>query len=205
MFDPLINLFLLFAGFSIYMWIAFIAVSAFIIFLLDEGNGTDANWGGTTITVLVALAVLHFAYPPLSIWNYAIANPWGLVHDLTYYVVAGVIWAYVKWGFFVNKQYANWKSIFKSSTSFDLPSAMEYKAEIMGWLAFWPWSFVWTMLNDPIRKFFNTLFNLLSESFDSISRWRFRELIDAKAAEAAEAEAKRLEHMKLLESSNKKK
>lgn len=34
----------------------------------------------------------------------------------------------------------------------------EFKARIIGWMTYWPWSFVWTMLNDPIRRFFSRVY-----------------------------------------------
>ena len=34
------------------------------------------------------------------------------------------------------------------------PSPRTHKADIMTWMVFWPWSLLWTLLNDPIRKFF---------------------------------------------------
>jgi hypothetical protein len=34
------------------------------------------------------------------------------------------------------------------------PSPKTHKSDIMTWMMLWPWSLGWTLLNDPIRKFF---------------------------------------------------
>jgi hypothetical protein len=41
------------------------------------------------------------------------------------------------------------------------PRASDNKSRIIGWMAFWPFSMVGTLLNDPIRKLFTWLFNQL--------------------------------------------
>lgn len=163
-------------GISLYLWAAIFAFSCFLIYLIDEGiDGDDANWGGSSVAIIISFIVLHFAVPTLSIWYYAIQNPWGLINHILFYLAAGVIWSYVKWGLFVNKRYEAFKKGGHKASSFKFPTAAAYKGDIMGWMAFWPWSALWSLINDPIRRLFNTLFNLLSETYDAISRWRFRE------------------------------
>lgn len=44
------------------------------------------------------------------------------------------------------------------SSSLKRPTAADNKGRIIGWMAFWPFSFVGTFLNDPVRRLFNALF-----------------------------------------------
>src|SRR5262249_48149703 len=34
------------------------------------------------------------------------------------------------------------------------PKVRDHKADVLTWMAFWPWSLLWTLLNDPVRRFF---------------------------------------------------
>ena len=56
------------------------------------------------------------------------------------------------------------------------PYASENKKKIMGWLAYWPWSFLWTFINDPVRTFFNWLYESLSGLYQRIADSAFRGL-----------------------------
>ncbi len=54
------------------------------------------------------------------------------------------------------------------------PTAAENKARITAWMAFWPCSMLSTLLNDPIRRLFKFLFNLLKSTFQKLSDYVFR-------------------------------
>lgn len=59
---------------------------------------------------------------------------------------------------------------------FDLerPRASKNKARITAWASFWPFSFVGTLLNDPVRRLFNLLFNWFKALYQQMSDWVFR-------------------------------
>ena len=50
------------------------------------------------------------------------------------------------------------------------PTASAHKADIMTWMMFWPWSFLWTVLNDPIRKLFKNLYRMMVGWLDKITK-----------------------------------
>jgi hypothetical protein len=50
-----------------------------------------------------------------------------------------------------------------------IPAATDHKAKIVGWMVFWPWSALWTLLNDPLRRIFNHIFKVLKETYQKIS------------------------------------
>lgn len=54
------------------------------------------------------------------------------------------------------------------------PNPRRYKGRITTWMTYWPWSLVWTMINDPIRKAFNMIFRKLSTVFSGISEGAFK-------------------------------
>lgn len=49
------------------------------------------------------------------------------------------------------------------------PVATENKAKITAWMAFWPCSVISTLLNDPIRRLFKYLFNLLKSLYQKMA------------------------------------
>jgi hypothetical protein len=54
------------------------------------------------------------------------------------------------------------------------PLAARHKAEILHWMSYWPWSFSWTMLKDPIRKAFLTIYHDIAEHLQKISDRAFQ-------------------------------
>lgn len=54
------------------------------------------------------------------------------------------------------------------------PRASKNKARITAWASFWPFSFVGTLLNDPVRRLFNLLFNWFKALYQQMSDWVFR-------------------------------
>lgn len=49
------------------------------------------------------------------------------------------------------------------------PAASHHKSSITQWIAFWPISFVWTMINDPVRKIANYVFSRIKGTFQKMS------------------------------------
>jgi hypothetical protein len=49
------------------------------------------------------------------------------------------------------------------------PRAANNKARIVSWMSLWPCSFVGTLLNDPVRRLFNYLFNAFKSLYQKMS------------------------------------
>jgi hypothetical protein len=50
-----------------------------------------------------------------------------------------------------------------------VPQVADNKSRITTWMAYWPWSAFWTLLNDPIRRLFRRLYNNLREFYQKMS------------------------------------
>jgi hypothetical protein len=50
-----------------------------------------------------------------------------------------------------------------------MPEARKHKGRIMTWMAYWPWSMVWTLIDDPIKKMFRYIYNRLQRLYEKIS------------------------------------
>jgi hypothetical protein len=72
---------------------------------------------------------------------------------------------------------ASWRSSFGSHYNDHgldvVPQVRSHKMEIYVWIAYWPWSFVWTIVNDPVRKIFNKIYNAIHGWLQSISNHYF--------------------------------
>lgn len=49
------------------------------------------------------------------------------------------------------------------------PIASENKSRIMGWIAYWPWSGLWTLINDPFRKICTFLYQRIKGFLQDIA------------------------------------
>ncbi|MBU1179759.1 hypothetical protein KJ885_02345 [Patescibacteria group bacterium] len=49
------------------------------------------------------------------------------------------------------------------------PKARENKARILTWMIYWPWSMFWTLINDPIKRFFKFIYERLQKVYQKIA------------------------------------
>ncbi len=49
------------------------------------------------------------------------------------------------------------------------PRASNYKKRILMWMTYWPWSGVWMIINDPVKKLFRRIYHLISSQFQKAS------------------------------------
>jgi len=71
-----------------------------------------------------------------------------------------------EWRFYVKDHYFG-KKITK-------PSASRCKSQIITWMTYWPWSALWTLINDPVRRFFCWVYEQLSGTLQAISDRAFQ-------------------------------
>lgn len=60
------------------------------------------------------------------------------------------------------------------------PRAAKSKARITAWMAFWPFSVVGTVLNDPVRRLFNFLFTNFKALYQKMADHVFRKDVELK-------------------------
>lgn len=58
------------------------------------------------------------------------------------------------------------------------PKVNENKRRILTWMIYWPWSFVWTIINDPITKLFKQIFNQLRFIYEGIANRAYQSIED---------------------------
>lgn len=58
----------------------------------------------------------------------------------------------------------------KRSLLIGVPTASDNKSRITAWIAYWPWSFMWTTVTEFVFRFFSRLFQMLEATYDSIQK-----------------------------------
>lgn len=51
------------------------------------------------------------------------------------------------------------------------PQWRKYKNKIASWIVHWPWSLIWTLLDDPIKRFLRFVFRHLPKIYDAVSQY----------------------------------
>jgi hypothetical protein len=59
-----------------------------------------------------------------------------------------------------------------------IPKARNHKGKILTWMTYWPWSMVWTLINDPVKKLFRQIYRSIQNLMQSISDRVFRGVED---------------------------
>lgn len=55
------------------------------------------------------------------------------------------------------------------------PAASQNKSKIISWISHWPISMLWTLLNDPIKKLLNYIFECIKNVFQKMSNRIFKQ------------------------------
>ncbi len=179
-----------FVFFGLWWWILFGLFVMVDIFFLENDNGTAA-----TITFLGFLTTI-FLFGDWNPFPAMMADPLWTVKLILGYFVGGAVWAVVKWYFHslnvrdkyreVKKRFFSTEGIVGDKIPQDLvnkwentlesnfprgvpPAAMDYKASILMWMTHWPFGFVWTVLNDPIRRIFMFVYSRIAGLMQKIS------------------------------------
>jgi len=177
---------------GVWWWILFAAVIVADVWFLEYDNGTGATFS------LVAFALLMFFFGDWNPFPWIAANPLWTIGTIFGYFAAGGLWSTVKWYFHclnVRDRYNEIKDSFfeehkitgdkipgqlKSAWKDKLrygefsqgsiaPRATKHKAKILMWMTHWPFSAFWTLLNDPIRRIFMSIYAHLTRTLQKIS------------------------------------
>ena len=188
------------AGLGLIFWIvAFIALASLLA--AKEGEHYKISAGITVGAFLVLLYLGGSTIKQAFFW--VVNNPTTLVEYIFAYAVLGIVWSLVKWVFHLwrirdrlidYRQKENIKSgvslnedqrkafffyardiMGKTADSLP-PRARENKARITSWMIYWPISMPWTLVNEPVKRFFTFAYYRLAGILEGISTRMFRGL-----------------------------
>lgn len=156
---------------------------------------------GAAATVVAALTILGFQfYGGIDIFGHVKNHPLALLAYGGIYALCGMGTGVFKWWRFVRNNRAKYleaKAEFiedgKSMTEWPRyrdagdyhaikfifePVARQHKAAITMWMTYWPLVLVWTVINDPVRKFFRMMYESVTGLLERISKNAFKDVDD---------------------------
>ncbi len=151
---------------SLFFWLGLLVFSILIL-----AFDSYENEGKAFVTLLIFLGLVTVANP--GVVSAIKANPLLLGVGVLVYLVFGVITAVIKWYFFLlnvrdavndgqnpRQKYGHGESsITVRGREVSYPIVVsKFKARIIGWMTYWPWVAVWTLLDDPIRRVFQRIY-----------------------------------------------
>lgn len=170
---------------SVWFWIVCGLALCSIVWFLESAlyDEYKDNGGGLQVTfLLIGLAVAYYFFGSkeqvVSVLEYVRDHPFKLFGWIALYLFLGVIWAFVKWYFFLHKR----KDIqmednkHRTDKTLKIPTAADNKYRILTWMNYWVFSVIWTVLDEPVKRFFNFIFKRLESWFDKVSKSVFNEV-----------------------------
>lgn len=177
---------------GVLFWI-FVSIVALVLFIVVANEKP----GWATIYVVVTLVLLAWL-GDFNLWKVVTHEPWWAVALFAAYVVLGVSWSFWKWWFFVTDKrdkFLELKNRYEKVVKDDKPEseychldydcslnhlrremelnkkprARDNKARILTWTIYWPWSFVWTIIDDPLKKLFKYIYKKLQAVYQKIA------------------------------------
>jgi hypothetical protein len=167
---------------TIWYWLLLsLAVIVGILCVEAAENGLAA-----TITLIIATVLLG----NLTSFREILHEPSRLFTALAIYFGAGIVWAFIKWYFFVKKQYYRYleakRTYVSTSVSNYHPQVSQHKGDITRWMTYWPLSMLGSMFNDVVRKTWTHIFYAFRNLFQKISDRVFASVLpDNKKTNAA--------------------
>ena len=191
----------IFALFAFSAW-TFWAFSVPVFLILCVLLESKSYWW----TSLIFIAFLALTSLGNDLWDWTLEHPWLTVARIGGYVAFGAfVWAPAKWYFYAHKilrkykvaleefidihkiKNRDWtddeKRDFKSSYTLRYlgseipPHPKNHKADIVNWVAYWPISFVATMIDEPLVKLARFIYDrILAGMFVRISSAVFKDV-----------------------------
>jgi len=168
-------------------WIIVAAWCILTAILVDEGDdGHDSNGIGASITFAI-LFLAFFFLGDLNIKTFFRSFGFlGILKFIGLYLIIGIVWSFIKWYLFLLKR----KEKYAENPWQGIPTAKEYRKDIVVWMSYWPWSMTWTLLNDPIKRFFNFVYLKFSTLYQKLSDRIFKDIIELKKQQEEEKRLK---------------
>jgi hypothetical protein len=179
-------------------WALLVVETILLIALIELGKGALA-----TLSFVAALLLLYFL-GDTNVLGFALHHPLLLPLGAISYFAIGTCWAIAKWWLYVRDQRSGydelrtdfchehrldgtiperlqqaWLERLQASASrrrrIEIrPRARQHKGNILTWMAYWPWSLGWTILNDPVRNAFRFVYHHIHDYLQEISDHAFK-------------------------------
>ena len=159
-------------------WITLTLATIFIFISLESDE-----WGGTGATsTVIVLVVLFWFFGGKDIFidtgNFLIENTGVFFLFFISYIIIGLIWSFVKWYFYLlNTKEKIQKSLKNNDFSIPkIPEVKNNKGRIISWITYWPFSSLWTIINDPIKRAINFMYSKFEKLYQKMSDNMFSDI-----------------------------
>lgn len=156
-------------------------------------DNAESGW-----IVITALLIVSFLVPEIfpraltytggfSPWQYVSSHLWTFAEYLIAYAMAGIVYIWIRWWFFVRAAASFYKEIAAvdkcgnafqeryGTTSIPLRVA-DFKNRITGWGMYWPFSLIALIIDEPLKKFFQMVYNSIRDSLQAMSNNAFKDI-----------------------------
>jgi len=150
---------------TLWFWLLAVVAVVAVFAFIDHEDGIGAT--GSIIAFFLALQLFGDVKPFSWIW----AHPLELFPLVLAYFAIGTLWCIAKWWFYCQDEREKYDEMKRSGERMMLPrkpSAAKSKDMILRWMSFWPWSMVWTLINDPIKKAFRAIYRKIQSLLQSL-------------------------------------
>lgn len=174
---------------TIWFWTFFSIAAILIIWFLEDAldyrNPYRNSGGGTKATMIVIVfLLLYFFFGSKEQFVQALFfvkdNPVTIILMSISYFFIGIIWSIVKWYFYLQgwKMYYFKKESKKNGiSSGNIPKGSENKNRIITWISYWPFSMLWTIINEPARKISMYIYSKIEGIYDKMAKSVFSDSI----------------------------
>lgn len=129
---------------------------------------------------LAAFWASWFFLTHLGLLTWIIAHPWQTLLRVSGYFLIGAGWSVVKWWFAETNRVRKAKEYFAAGNarpddtweSFrdrQKTHPHHYRGDFIEWIMFWPFSLVFTLLNDPVRRLCRRIYMELTRVYQRIT------------------------------------
>lgn len=176
-------------GLSLWFWLV-----AAVVFLIAVVSVENEKFSVTTPVVVLGIAGLIWLSGARGVFDWVRDNIGTIALATLVYLVVGVVYGFIRYVFYVHKiadKFSDWshsrgytgKSVTQSQAyefarharinSFPLKVA-DSKSRIIFWCIYWPFSAPWTLINEPVKRFFNFAYRRMAGTLQGVSDRAFK-------------------------------
>jgi len=170
---------------NLWFWLLLVAI-CITITAVQELADSPGTW--STIWVIVTFVVLYYFGAGLSIKQLGLEiyhNPLRTVVYFLVYTLLGVLWSFTKWSEVVDEAVEDYKRRLKKKEEFKeqypnnhnfdgpvdekRPKLDEHKGLLFNWIFYWPFSFLWYIVHEPIERLFRGIIKHTRKVYEGIT------------------------------------
>lgn len=154
-------------------WILFAFLVIATIYQSEQDNLT------TSLSLFigsVSLGLLKYG-SFTNLFEFVKENPGSIIVLILLYLIIGIIWSFFKWYLFIKEQVKSKEITISTKYRIDVTYN---KKKIINWIIVWVPSITWFLINDPIRRVGNFIYNSLEKTYQNVSDSIWSKVVGSK-------------------------